>query len=212
MTSTNKKLGEYIEQINIRNTTLEVSNLLGVSIDKKFIESHANSIGTDFSTYKIVEKGQFAYGPVTSRNGDKISIALLKEADKCLISSSYIPFKIKDTEKLVPEYLMLLFSNPEFDRYARYHSWGSAREVFSWEDLCDTEILVPSKEQQLEVINGISLIEKRIEELNSINLLLDKEIDIFKRARNHKQNHRLLLSERQSHSQRHAQKRNLSLR
>lgn len=182
MTSQIKKLGDYIEQTNIKNTKLEVLNLLGVSIDKKFINSHANTVGTDFSAYKILKKGQFAYCPVTSRNGDKISVALLKECDNCLISSSYIPFRIIDTSQLIPEFLMLLFSNPEFDRYARYNSWGSAREVFSWEELCDTNILVPNYEKQLKIIQGVHLIEKRVNELSIINNILDKEIDtIYKK-------------------------------
>ena len=83
----------------------------------------------DFSNYKIVRKGQFAYGPVTSRNGDKISVAFLKEED-CIISSSYSVFEVVNTEELNNEYLMLWFSRPEFDRYARFHSHGSVREIF----------------------------------------------------------------------------------
>ena len=84
------RLGDYIEQTDIRNTDLSVDLLLGVSIEKKFIPSIANTIGTDFSNYKVIKKNQFAYGPVTSRNGDKISIALLNDTEKCIISSSYI--------------------------------------------------------------------------------------------------------------------------
>ena len=93
MKSNYKKLGEYIRQVDIRNKDLKVSRLLGVSISKSFIESIANTVGTDFSNYKVVHKGQFAYGPVTSRNGEKISIALLKE-NECIISSSYLVFEI----------------------------------------------------------------------------------------------------------------------
>ena len=87
MKSSYKKLAPYIRQVDARNKNLEVTRLLGVSIEKRFIKSIANTIGTDMSSYKIVRKGQFAYGPVTSRNGDKVSIALLEE-EECIISSS----------------------------------------------------------------------------------------------------------------------------
>ena len=97
MSANYKKLGDYIQPVDVRNSDLKVSHLLGLSIEKCFIESIANTIGTDFRPYKIVKKGQFAYGPVTSRNGDKITIALLKEADVCIISSSYSVFEITDT-------------------------------------------------------------------------------------------------------------------
>ena len=129
-----RKLGDYIRPVDVRNLDLQVSRLLGLSIEKRFIESIANTIGTDFKPYKIVCKGQFAYGPVTSRNGDKITIALLEEPE-CIISSSYAVFEITETQKLLPEYLMLWFSRPEFDRYARYKSHGSVREIFDWEQM-----------------------------------------------------------------------------
>lgn len=172
MASNYKKLGQYIQQVDVRNTDLSVELLLGVSIEKKFIPSIANTIGTDFSKYKIVKRGQFAYGPVTSRNGDKISIALLQEADACLISSSYTPFEIIKPEELNAEYLMLLFSNPEFDRYARYNSWGSAREVFSWEELCDSELYIPDITEQEKIVKQYKIITNRIDLLNKINFSL----------------------------------------
>src|SRR5699024_8767489 len=116
-----KRLGEYIQPINIRNKDLSVSLLLGVSITKKLIPSIANTIGSNMANYKVLERNQFAYGPVTSRNGEKISVGLLDEADKAIISQSYTVFEIIDTNKLLPIYLMMWFSRPEFDRYARYH-------------------------------------------------------------------------------------------
>ena len=131
MRSNYRQLGQYIRQVDIRNRDLSVNRLLGVSISKTFIESIANTVGTDFRNYKIVRRGQFAYGTVTSRNGDKISIALLEE-DECIISSAYVVFEVVDTKELVPEYLMLWFKRPEFDRYSRYMSHGSVREQFSW--------------------------------------------------------------------------------
>ena len=129
MRSNYKQLGQYISEVNIKNTNLEVDLLLGVSITKKFIPSIANTIGTDMSKYKIVQKNQFGYGPITSRNGDKISVALLTETE-CIISTSYRVFEINDHKELDPEYLMMWFRRPEFDRYARFMSHGSTRESF----------------------------------------------------------------------------------
>lgn len=180
MKSDYRRLGDYIQQTDIRNENLSVKKLLGVSIDKVFIESHANTVGVDFSNYKIVRRGQFAYGPVTSRNGDKVSIAKLEECDECIISSSYISFEISKPDELNADYLMMLFRNPEFDRYARYNSWGSAREVFSWEELCNTEYNIPSITEQEKIINQQKVIEHRISLLEKINKnLLDLSQNIF---------------------------------
>ena len=100
--TTYKRLGDYIREVNVRNRELKVTNLLGVSISKEFMPSIANTIGTDMSTYKIVERGQFAYGPVTSRNGDKVSIALLDGYDDAIISQAYTVFEVIDHEQLLP--------------------------------------------------------------------------------------------------------------
>lgn len=169
-----KKLGEYIQPVDIRNSDLQVSHLLGLSIEKCFIESIANTIGTDFRPYKIVKKGQFAYGPVTSRNGDKITIALLKEVDVCIISSSYSVFEITDTSKLLPEYLMLWFSRPEFDRYARYKSHGSVREIFDWDEMCRVELPIPDIKEQQKIVDAYNSITKRIQIKQKINENLEK--------------------------------------
>lgn len=168
MKSNYKKLGDYIRLVDERNTDGSVTRLLGVSIEKKFIESIANTIGTDMSIYKIVRKGQFAYGPVTSRNGDKVSIALLEE-EKCIISSSYSVFEIINTKELLPEYLNLWFKRPEFDRYARFHSHGSAREIFDWEEMCNVELPVPEIEEQRKIVEAYNTIERRIALKRKIN-------------------------------------------
>lgn len=168
MKSNYKRLGDYIRQVDVRNKDEKVTRLLGVSIDKKFIESIANTIGTDMSVYKIVKHRQFAYGPVTSRNGDKVSIALLSE-EECIISSSYTVFEITDTKKLLPEYLNLWFKRPEFDRYARFHSHGSAREIFDWEEMCNVELPVPPIEEQEKIVDAYETIEKRIALKKKIN-------------------------------------------
>jgi type I restriction enzyme S subunit len=163
MKSNYKLLGDYIQEVNVRNTDLKDLDLLGISIEKEFIPSIANTIGTDMSKYKIVKKNQFAYGTVTSRNGDKISIALLKGNEEALISQAYISFEIIDENKLLPEYLMMWFRRPEFDRYARYMSYGSAREVFSWEEMCNVKLPVPSIEKQKEIVKEYNTILSRIQ-------------------------------------------------
>ena len=157
-----KRLGDYIREVNVRNRDLKVTNLLGLSVSKEFMPSIANTIGTDMSTYKIVERRQFAYGPVTSRNGDKVSIALLDGYDDAIISQAYTVFEVIDHEQLLPEYLMMWFRRPEFDRYARFHSHGSAREIFDWEELCDVMLPVPSITRQREIVAEYETLTNRI--------------------------------------------------
>ena len=163
-----KILGNYIRLVDERNKNLAVTKLFGVSISKKFIPSIANIVGTDLSNYKIVRTGQFAYGPVTSRNGEKISIAYLDEED-CIISSSYTVFEVENKEELDPEYLMLWFSRPEFDRYARYKSHGSVREIFDWNELCMVELPVPDIEKQRRIVKAYKTITDRIDLKQKIN-------------------------------------------
>lgn len=163
-----KTLGNYIQLVDTRNRDLAVTNLLGVSIEKKFIPSIANIVGTDLSSYKVVRTGQFAYGPVTSRNGEKISIAYL-DGDACIISSSYSVFEVTNKEALDPEYLMLWFSRPEFDRYARYKSHGSVREIFDWNELCMVELPVPSIDEQRNIVKAYKTITDRIVLKKQIN-------------------------------------------
>jgi type I restriction enzyme S subunit len=162
MRSNYKPLGNYIKEVNNRDTKLEVDLLLGVSIQKKFMPSIANTIGTDMSTYKIIKRNQFAYGPVTSRNGDKISIALLEDYDEAIVSQAYTPFEVTDSNVLLPEYLMMWFRRPEFDRYARFKSHGSAREIFDWAEMCNTILPVPSIAKQREIVKEYNTVVNRI--------------------------------------------------
>ncbi len=163
-----KVLGDYIRLVDERNRDLEIDNLLGVSIEKCFIPSIANIVGTDLSSYKIVRTGQFAYGPVTSRNGEKISIAYL-DGEDCIISSSYTVFEVVKKDELDSEYLMLWFSRPEFDRYARYKSHGSVREIFDWNELCMVELPIPSIEEQKNIVKAYKTITDRIALKKQIN-------------------------------------------
>ena len=164
-----KLLGDYIRQVDIRNTEGKEDNLLGVSVQKQFIPSIANTVGTDFTKYKVVKKGQFTYIPDTSRRGDKIGIALLQDYEEGLVSNVYTVFEVIDTEKLLPEYLMLWFSRPEFDRYARFKSHGSVREVMDWDEMRKVELPVPAIEEQRNIVKAYKTITDRIALKKQIN-------------------------------------------
>ena len=162
-------LGEFIRQVDVRNTEGKEENLLGVSVQKQFIPSIANTVGTDFTKYKVVRKGQFTYIPDTSRRGDKIGIALLENYDEGLVSNVYTVCEVIEENQLMPEYLMLWFSRPEFDRYARYKSHGSVREIFDWDELCMVELPVPSIEKQRSIVKAYKAITDRIALKKRIN-------------------------------------------
>lgn len=157
-----KRLGDYIREVDVRNRDLEVKELLGVSISKEFIPSIANIIGTDMSSYKVVKFRQFVYIEDTSRRGDKIAIALLQDFKEAIVSSIYTVFEVKNQNELLPEYLMMWFRRPEFDRYARFKSHGSAREIFSWEEMCDVFLPIPPIEQQRKIVAEYEAISRRI--------------------------------------------------
>ena len=162
-------LGDFIRQVDVRNTDGKEENLFGVSVQKMFIPSIANTIGTDFTKYKVVKRGQFTYIPDTSRRGDKIGIALLTDYDEGLVSNIYTVFEVKDENELLPEYLMLWFSRPEFDRYARFKSHGSVREIMDWDEMCKVELPVPSIEKQRSIVKAYNTITDRIELKRKIN-------------------------------------------
>lgn len=173
MKSNYRKLGEYIRQVDVRNAEGKKENLLGVSVQKVFIPSIANTVGTDFTKYKVVKKGQFTYIPDTSRRGDKIGIALLEEYEEGLVSNVYTVFEIINENELLPKYLMLWFNRPEFDRYARFKSHGSVREVMDWEEMCNVELPVPDIRKQREIVNRYKVISDRIELKQKINRNLE---------------------------------------
>ena len=162
-------LGDFIRQVDVRNTDGKEENLLGVSVQKMFIPSIANTVGTDFTKYKVVKRGQFTYIPDTSRRGDKIGIALLTDYDEGLVSNIYTVFEVKDENELLPEYLMLWFSRPEFDRYARFKSHGSVREIMDWDEMCKVKLPVPSIEKQRSIVKAYNTITDRIELKQKIN-------------------------------------------
>ena len=161
-------IGEYLELVESQNDDLEfgIESVRGVSIGKEFIETKADMKGVDLRPYLLVQPNDFAYVTVTSRNGEKISIALNDSDITYICSSSYVVFRSKDTEKLLPQYLMLYFSRPEFNRYARFNSWGSARETFDWSEMCTIQIPIPDIQIQRAIaeIFTVYTTRKRINE------------------------------------------------
>lgn len=140
-----ERIGKYIEPTDTTNVDLQygINDVRGISIEKKLIETQADMEGINLSPYLLIQPNEFSYVTVTSRNGGKISIALNDSNKTYICSSSYVVFKSKDMEKLLPQYLMLFFSRAGFDRYARFHSWGSARETFDWDNMCDVKFPIP---------------------------------------------------------------------
>lgn len=160
-----EKIGRYINEEDSRNSDLQYSikYVRGISINKQFINTKANMEGVALNNYKIVKHQFFAFNPNTSRNGEKISLSLNLTETPYLVSSVYTTFSI--SEDLLPEYLFMWLSRPEFDRYARYNSWGSAREMFSLEDLGNLKLPVPNIEIQQSTINIFKTYIERSEQL-----------------------------------------------
>ena len=149
------KIGEFIEVCDERNSEgiYTLKNLRGVSIEKKFIDTKADMAGVSLEPYIVVKPDYFVFVPVTSRNGEKITLAINDSEDTYIVSSAYTVFRVKDTKTLLPEYLFMYFNRPEFDRYARFNSWGSAREVFTMDDMNDVAIPIPDISVQREIVN-----------------------------------------------------------
>ena len=163
------RLGDYIEQCDERaGNDFTVDDVIGISTDKKFIPTKANMDGVSLNSYKIVNPHEFAYVADTSRRGDKIALALNTSNKPVLISSIYTSFRSKDVIKLLQEYLFMLLNRAEFDRYARFNSWGSARETFDWDEMCRIEIPLPDIEVQRELVatyNGLKTLAEQNEAL-----------------------------------------------
>ncbi|WP_270653829.1 restriction endonuclease subunit S [Phocaeicola plebeius] len=154
-----RRLGDYIREVDVRNRDLEVKLSQGISNEKYF--QQPKQVAINPYNDKIVRKGQFAFNRATTRNGNKISIAYREEED-CTVSASYCVFDVKNEDILSPKYLMMWFRRPEFDRYAIYHSHGSAHEYFTFENMCDVELPIPSIEQQRKIVAEYETISRRI--------------------------------------------------
>ncbi|MBR2549787.1 MAG: restriction endonuclease subunit S [Clostridiales bacterium] len=153
-TTGKRAIAEFIEPTDTRNEDLEygIDDVRGISIEKKFIDTKANMQGVSLRPYKIIRPNDFCYVTVTSRNGDKVSIALNDSTETYIVSSSYVSFRIKSDE-IIPEYMFMHMRGADFDRFARFNSWGSAREVFDLEDLGRFLIPVPSVGVQKDIVS-----------------------------------------------------------
>lgn len=158
-------IGEYIEPCDQRNDRLKygINSVRGISIKKRFMETKANMNGVSLKPYKLIEPDAFSFVTVTSRNGEKISIAHNNSDETFICSSSYEVFQVCKKKRLLPSYLMMFFSREEFDRYTRFHSWGSARETFTWDDMCAVKIPIPDIKVQQYIVNIYTVYQLRRE-------------------------------------------------
>lgn len=181
------KLGELIEQCDQRNSDNEyiLDDVRGISTGKEFISTKANMDGVSLLTYKVVAQREFAYVADTSRRGEKIAIAFNTGDKPILISSIYTVFRVSQNENLVSDYLFMFFNRPEFDRYARFNSWGSARETFDWDTLCDIDIELPdlpTQQKYVDIYNALVANQQVYERgLDDLKLTCDAYIEDLRR-------------------------------
>lgn len=156
-----KRLGDYIREVNVRNRELKVTKLVGLTIDKAFIPSVANVIGTDLSNYKVIQKEQFACSLMQVSRDGKMPVAMFEE-DEAIMSPAYPMFEVIDKTVLMPQYLMMWFSRSEFDREASYYAVGGVRGSLTWEDFCNMKLPVPSITRQREIVSEYETLTNRI--------------------------------------------------
>lgn len=175
------RLGDYIIECDERNSNsiYGIDDVRGISIEKKLIFTKADMNGVSLSPYKIMKPYDFCYVTVTSRNGNKISLAMNDTKSTFILSSSYIVFRSKDENILLPEYLYLILSRTEFDHYARFNSWGSARETFDWSEICRVKIPLPSIETQRELVAVYNGLKELAEENEKLLEPLSKSCEAF---------------------------------
>lgn len=164
------RLGDYIELCEERNSdgVYTLDDVRGISILKKLIPTKADMQDVSLTPYKLLKPREFSYVTVTSRNGGKISLAINDTDETYLVSSSYEVFRSKNTDELLPEYLFILLSREEFDRFSRFNSWGSARETFDWSEFCRIQIPLPDIDIQQELVdtyNGLKALAEQNEAL-----------------------------------------------
>lgn len=162
MKSNYEPLGKHIRLVDYRNSEEVTSTVLGISIDKEFMPSVANVIGTDLSRYKLISKGLFACNPMHVGRDERLPIALYEKDSPAIVSPAYFMFEIIDRDVLNEEYLMMWFRRPEFDRECWFMTDGSVRGGISWDDLCRIKLPVPSYARQCEIVRSYRAITDRI--------------------------------------------------
>ncbi len=174
MKSNYNRIGDYIRVVDKRNKDLSIDTLLGLSIDKKFIPSVANTVGTNMKNYKIIRKNQFACSLMQVRRDKKMPVALLKNYEEAIISQAYPVFEIIDKSLLLPDYLMMWLSRSEFDRHALFLAVGGVRGSLEWEDFCDMQLPIPDIEKQKAIVKEYNTIANRIKLNEKLNRKLEK--------------------------------------
>lgn len=162
MKSNYKRLGDYIRQVDVRNKDLAVKKLVGLTINKAFIPSVANTIGTDLSNYKVISENQFACSLMQVSRDGKMPVAIFKE-NKAIMSPAYPMFEVYRPDELMPDFLMMWFSRSEFDRQAAFYAVGGVRGSLTWEDFCNLTLPIPTIEEQRKIVSKYQAIEQRIE-------------------------------------------------
>lgn len=162
-------LGNYIRLIDTRNTELVTEQVLGINIDKFFMPSVANVIGTDLSKYKLITKGKFACNPMHVGRDERLPVALYTEETPAIVSPAYFMFEVVDSSVLNEEYLMMWFRRPEFDRLCCLRTDGSVRGGITWDDICRMEVPVPPMDEQIEIVSSYKTITARIALKKQIN-------------------------------------------
>ncbi|EEC57240.1 restriction endonuclease subunit S [[Bacteroides] pectinophilus] len=166
-------LGNHIRLIDTRNRESITDRVLGINIDKFFMPSVANVIGTDLSKYKLITKGKFACNPMHVGRDERLPVALYDEEKPAIVSPAYFMFEVIDNSILNEDYLMMWFRRPEFDRICWLHTDGSVRGGITWDDICRLELPIPPIENQLEIVNSYKAITERIALKQKINDNLD---------------------------------------
>ncbi len=169
MKSNYKTLGELIHQVDVRNTDLQVTKLMGVNLSKEFMPSVANIVGTDLTKYKIVKKGQFACKLMSVGRDVRLPIALKRDDEDVIISSAYYAFEVNNEDEILSEYLMMCFSRSEFDRELWFNSGGDVRGGINWETFCKVSVPLPTIEEQKNLVNSYKNITNRIALKKQIN-------------------------------------------
>lgn len=183
MSANYKKLGEIVELIDERNKSLESSEVLGISIDKEFMPSVANTIGTDLSNYKLLRMNTFACNPMHVGRDERLPVSLYKKDIPAIVSPAYFMFRVKDEKKVMPDFLMLIFKRDDFDRNCWFRTDGSVRGGITWNDICEIELPVPDLKEQEKIVNTYNAITKRIQLKQKINENLEKTAEaIYKNS------------------------------
>ena len=181
MTEHFKRIGDYISVIDNRNTDGSITKLMGISIDKCYIPSVANVIGTDLSNYKVIHKGQFACSLMQVSRDQRIPIAMYRNVNPAIMSPAYVMFEVTRPDELLPEYMELWFMRSEFDREASFYAVGGVRGSLDWDDFCNMRLPVPPIDEQRKIVHDYQVITDRIELLRKMNENMEEQaLTLFK--------------------------------